>query len=50
MYYAEIYLYIYSLINGDLPKQPKEETPRKIMEMMSELKDTVLSKSNENFK
>ena len=49
--YAEIYRYIYSLINGDLPKQPNEETSRKIMEMMSELKDTVLSaSSNNNFK
>ena len=49
--YAEIYRYIYSLINGDLPKQPNQETAQKIMEMMNELKDTVLSAtSNENFK
>jgi len=49
--YAEIYRYINSLMNGDLPKQPNEETARKIMEMMNELKDTVLSAtSNENFK
>ena len=48
--YAEIYRYIYSLINGDLPKQPNEETAQKIMEMMNELKNTVLSsKSNGNF-
>ena len=48
--YAEIYRYIYSLINGDLPKQPNQETAQKIMEMMNELKDTVLSsKSNGNF-
>lgn len=49
--YAEIYKYIYSLLNGEVPKQPNQATARKILEMMNELKETVMSAtSNENFK
>jgi len=39
--YAEIYRYINSLISGDVPKQPNQATARKILEMMTELKETV---------
>jgi len=39
--YAEIYRYINSLLSGDVPKQPNQATARKILEMMSELKETV---------
>jgi len=45
--YAEIYKYIYDITNGELPKQLSEASGRKVIEIMDELRTTVLRHSPE---